>query len=617
MALLAAALLFTACEGEPTPEEGENFPTTNQPMSFNWISAHPTSADYVGSAAIQPLNVDVNQSAGGSFAYQWYKAETFTNSGGSAIASATNAAYTPDAADIETDGSFYYAVVTRTTGGKTQTQTSNPARIRVLASAPDAPVVTVTITSENKQYVRGFGGMSNAFAIGAPARYMELEDIDTMFNPDYGLGLKILRIMIWPNPLSDVIRGQVEPQMNNQRTYLQAVKMVNKFGGYVLASPWTPLPEWKINGVVNGTAPSYLLDNYYPAYARYLASYAGEMENNGAPIYTLSIQNEPSFPASYAGCEWTSEQQRNFFKNDRVGKFTANVPGFGGGKKLESVKIMSGEPHQAVTWNNAARNDPTAHAAIDIYSFHTYGNHNNSYTMVQADNDLNRKEVWMTEWNINSGEGNYDQDSTWDFIWVFVDAIDNDIRCDSVNAFVWWYLKRFYGFIGDNSFGTINNEVTPRGYAMSHYAKYATDTIRIPATVNNHPGGGNTSDNNAQTGYPPSGANAAPPTVFVKASAFRRKPVSARSGYWENQVEVDEDSISLVIYDKRTSSGAQGQDIRVSLPDDFGAAKFAHAIISDSTGNRHAPHIIVLNADGKTADFNLPANSIVSIKFSK
>ncbi|GBU27133.1 glucuronoxylanase xynC [Treponema sp. R8-4-B8] len=611
--LLALALLFTACT--PPAEDNSN-PGTSGTSALPIISIHPTSGDYVSGATIRDLRVQASASDGGAITYQWYENTTFSNTGGTEITGAKNASYPPQLGS-KTEN-FYYAVVTNTkTGSAPRTNTSNPARVRILDAAEAAPAVTVNITNANQQYVRGFGGMSNAFAIGAPARYMELKDIDTMFNPDTGLGFNILRIMIWPKPLEDVINGEVEPQMNNQITYLEVVKRVNKYGGYVLASPWTPPPEWKVNESEAGTAPSYLLPVHYRDYAEYLKNYARSMASYGAPIYAISIQNEPSWPASYAGCEWTSQQQVDFFTTSGIGKFMTGVAGYGGGKALnpndsvnpQSVKVMSGEAHQNVTWNNAARDNPTAHAAIDIYAFHTYGNHSNSYTAVQADNDNNRKEVWMTEWNINSGEGNYEQDSKWEFVWVFADAVDNDVRCDNVNAFVWWYLKRFYCFIGDNAFGTVNNEILPRGYILSHWAKYATDTVRVPATVTGHPAVGNTSDNNSTTGYSSS--------IKVKASAFRRKANPA--SYWEKQVpeKKREDSISLVIYDKRTTADAEGQNIRVNLPADFGDAQYASAIISDSTGNRHAPHLVVLASDGKTADFYLPANSIVSIKFAK
>jgi hypothetical protein len=102
-------------------------------------------------------------------------------------------------------------------------------------------------------------------------------------------------------------------------------------------------------------------------------------------------------------------------------------------------------------------------------------------------------------------------------------------------------------------------------------------------------------------------------SVNIKASGFQRK--SAPESYWEQQVVNREDSISLVIYDKRIAPNAEGQNIRVNLPADF-EAKYAHAIISD-TLRRHSPAVVVLAGDGKTADFFLPANSIMSLKFSK
>jgi len=601
--LLVLALLFTACPHAENTDPGTD--PSGGTSALPIIIGHPTSFDYVSGDTIAELSVAATVSDKGTITYQWYENTEFSNTGGNAINGAKNASYTPP---NKPEG-FYYAVVTNTKQGATSKKsTSNPARIRVLDAAEPAPTVNVNIGGANQQYVRGFGGMSNAFGYGNNnARYMEMKDIDTMFHPETGLGFNILRIRIFENPLEEVIGGQIEPQMNNQITYLEAVKRVNKYGGYVMASPWTPPPEWKVNGSVEGKAPSYLLTTHYRDYAEYLKNFAKDMAGYGAPIYAISIQNEPSWPASYAGCEWTSQQQVDFFKTAGIGKYVTGIPGYGGGQKLDSVMSMSGEAHQNVAWNDAAKNDPESHAAIDIYAYHTYGNKSNKYDAVQADNDLNRKEVWMTEINHNSGDGNYAQDSTWNFVWIIADEIDNDVRCDNANAFVYWYLKRFYCFIGDNTEGTLNGQVTNRGYVMSHWAKYATDTVRIPAFVTGHPGTGNTSDVNASTG--------ASSSVNVKVSAYRRK--AEPTSYWERMVKKQEDSISMVIFDKRTTATAQGQDIKVNLPADFGGAKFASAIISDSTGKRHAPHLVVLAGDGTSAVFNLPANGIVSIKFTK
>ncbi|WP_461255372.1 glycoside hydrolase [Treponema sp. R80B11-R83G3] len=603
--LLVLALLFTACIGEDnsTKTDPDSPVTTTATSALPVITIHPTSVDYVGaSPEIQPLRVAATVSDSGTKTYQWFSNNSYSNANGTILEGKTSETFTP------TEAGIYYAVVTNTKGELTPNKSaSNPARIRILETAPSAPTVTVTVNSTNQQYVRGFGGMSNAFGINPTgvARYIELKDIDTMFHPDTGLGYNILRIIIWPNPLEDVISGQVEPQMGNQITYLEVVKRVNKYGGYVLASPWTPPAAWKVNASEAGTSPSYLLPQYYADYAQYLKTYASDMKRYGAPIYTLSLQNEPSWPASYAGCEWSSQQQLDFFLNRNVGKFMDNVPGYGGGLPTESVLVMSGEPHQNITWNDAVKNNATANALVDIYSYHIYGSMNGPYLDVQADTSSGRKEVWMTEHNINSGSGLEAQDYSWNYVWLCAEEIDHVIRVNSTNAFVWWYLKRYYSMVGDNAYGTVNGEVQPRGWVMSHWAKYATDTVRIPAVVSGHSDGGNANDQTA-TGKGSS-------TVFVKASAYRRK--ASPTSYWERQVKKQEDSISLVIFNQKTSGGVAA-DIRVSLPADFGAANYVYGIISDND-RKHAPLLVTLTSDGTAADFNLPANSIVSLKFIK
>jgi len=591
--LLLAALLFTAC---PPPEE-EKTETSAPPV----ISVHPTSAWYLAADTVEALTVSAAASDNGTLSYQWFEADSYKNSDGTAIEGAADRDYTPEKAAAPAD-KFYYVEVTNKKGGlEPSVKASNPARIQFLASAPQAPAANVAISSDNAQYIRGFGGMSNGFAINpaSDVRYMELEDIDTMFNPDGELGYNILRIMIWPNPLEDVLSGEVNPAMNNQGTYLEAVKKVNAYGGYVMASPWTPLPEWKKNKSNVGGPNSELLREHYGDYANFLTDYAKGMARRGAPIYALSIQNEPTVPTDYDGCDWSSKQQVDFFLD--VGKFLQGVPGYGGGQALASVKNMSGEPHQAVTWNNAARDNDEVNSYIDIYAYHIYGNMNNSYTQVQQDTDSGRKEVWMTEHNTNSGGSLEQQDYSWNYAWVIADEVDYVIRINSSNAYVHWYLKRYYGMIGENAYGTVNGAILPRGHVLAHWAKYAADTVRVPAVVSGHPDGGNASDVTTTA------------TVSVKASAYRRK--AAPVSYWEKQVKRQEDSISLVIYNNKTSGGS-AQDIRVNLPADFGEAKYVHAIISDSS-RKQVPHLIVLNKDKKSADFNLPANSIVSLKFAK
>ena len=55
------------------------------------------------------------------------------------------------------------------------------------------------------------------------------------------------------------------------------------------------------------------------------------------------------------------------------------------------------------------------------------------------------------------------------------------------SAYVYWYLKRFYGMLGDSDQRSPagEGEVTKNGYILAHYAQYATGMTRIGATSDN------------------------------------------------------------------------------------------------------------------------------------
>ena len=55
------------------------------------------------------------------------------------------------------------------------------------------------------------------------------------------------------------------------------------------------------------------------------------------------------------------------------------------------------------------------------------------------------------------------------------------------SSYIYWYLKRFYGLMGDTDkrSPTSEGEITKNGYIMAHYAQYATETTRIKVVTNN------------------------------------------------------------------------------------------------------------------------------------
>jgi O-glycosyl hydrolase len=573
------------------------------------ITVQPQDASYaVGASAIAALTTGAEDAAdGGDITWQWYKNTTSSTSGATPIDGANSPTFTPTISTAAAGTEFYYAVATNTNEyavNKTTTAMTRIVTVSVFAPYdPNAVNATMTVDPTVKhQYVRGFGGMSPNWG-NAPDD--TARDIELMFNPDTGLGYNMFRIMI--PPYSTDIEEGVYQLVNNRQSgdkdrsdFYELVKIVNKYNGYVLASPWTPPAEWKNNGSLRGGAggaAAKLLPQYYGDYAEYLKAFAQHMYDKGAPIYAISIQNEPNFAADYDGCEWEAEEMRDFFK--QVGRFTEGVKGWGAGKETETVLTMNGETANSVPLvNDAALNDPVSRAAIDVIGRHVYGNQvTNGYQLAIQ----NGKEVWMTEHNVNSGTPpTYPNDSTWNYVWAFMNDVDLVIRINSENAFIWWTSKRFYSMIGDGEYGTVDGAILPRGHGLSHYAKFARETTRIGLTASGTMNGG--SPNISTTNFNQSG--------------FALGNVQARGTAY---ITEDGNTISVILFTPTNNSGAQGFDlgnVKIQLPAGFNA-RSAVAMRTDGTGKRSEMEGVQLAADRNSALVNVPRGTILSVRFVK
>jgi O-glycosyl hydrolase len=540
----------------------------------------------------------------GVLSYQWFGASTYSNKDGARIDRATEAEYTFPA---DAPGTYwFYVVVTNTVGEGEDAQaksiSSHPATITIVADL--TPNATIQIFPTRKsQYVRGFGGMDIPWA---NFWNIELSEYEKMFNPDTGLGYNILRVMIMPGIPSAEIDNEVDNATvqetidyylngdGNRPNYYEGVKIVNGYGGYVLASPWSPPPKWKSNNSKNGGG--HLIETYYHDYALYLKEFAQIMYDNGAPIYAISIQNEPNYVATYDGCEWTGEQMRNFFVQE--GHFTDGVKGWGGGKEIPVVLTMNGESANHPRINDPAMDNVTSRAVIDLLGRHTYGD-----VMVRYAKALDfspKKEVWMSEHNMNSGNPTaYPNDSTWNYVWQFLNDVDVSIRLNDESAFIWWALKRFYSFVGEGQYTTTEGTILPRGYALSHYAKYAKEKWRCAVMVQ-----GTLADKTT-----------AITDRNVNNTGFDRNSTVAKvTGF----VSDDGNEFSLVMYTPTNTSGARGVDlgtVEIQMPNDFIPTKVTAMRSTASTKAKSED--VLLSADKKKAYIMLPPGNIVSVKFTK
>ena len=81
---------------------------------------------------------------------------------------------------------------------------------------------------------------------------------------------------------------------------------------YIMASPWSPPPWMKTNGQMNHGGK--LKKEYRQSWAEYYCKYIQNYEQEGIPIWGLSVQNEPEAIQIWDSCIYTGEEERDFIK---------------------------------------------------------------------------------------------------------------------------------------------------------------------------------------------------------------------------------------------------------------------------------------------------------------
>ena len=302
------------------------------------------------------------------------------------------------------------------------------------------PVLSAEVTilaNENKQVIQGFG----CATVFAPPNTSSLinEEFDRLFGSGTGqVGLNLLRIRIASD---DAWRAT---ELNHAKAAIQR-------GAKVFASPWSPPARMKTNNNIIG---GKLIPDSGAAYARYLNDFALYMASNGAPLYAVSVQNEPDWEPNYESCVWTATEMRDFLKDH--------------GSLVTATRLMAPElVNNNQTYVNTILSDDTAAANLDIVGTHLYGG-----GIVENQLASNKgKEVWMTE--------HLDTNVTYTANLNTAIEIHECFTKANFNAYIWWYGKRFYGPIGQDGI------ITKRGYIISQFARFIKEgAVRLGSSAN-------------------------------------------------------------------------------------------------------------------------------------
>ena len=303
------------------------------------------------------------------------------------------------------------------------------------------------------QRITGFGGFVCSPQFGY--NHMSETEIKKVWGPTSTLGCNIMRLYL---PIGE----------NSWSQSLATAKLAKKLGVTIFASPWGQPIEWKTNNSINGKNDNgevgSLKKENWPDYAAYLEKYVQYLRKNGVELDAISIQNEPDWTPTYAGCKWTTSEMAEFVKTY--------------GRQI-SCKIITPESIGCSDGYANDLNKTDVLECFDIYGGHQYSGIGSAYKNLAKKG----KEIWMTEYLINWNE-NQSTSRNFDFtkdFFNFFNAI-NTCMLGDFNAWIHYAAKRFYAMLGDGQNGTSNGTITKRGYIMAHFAKFVTGMTRIDAT---------------------------------------------------------------------------------------------------------------------------------------
>jgi glucuronoarabinoxylan endo-1,4-beta-xylanase len=353
-----------------------------------------------------------------------------------------------------TNSTTYYYVVSAIHAG---VESSNSAEISATPVAASVGAAATVDFGTAQQTIRGFGG-SSAWITDMNARPGMADRLFGNSGPQQ-IGLSILRVRIDPSP---------DPGGHaNWATELSNANLATARGARVIATPWSPPATMKSNNSVNNGGR--LNPGSYADYASYLQSFVAFMENGGAPLYAISIQNEPDWSPSYESCLWSGAEFNTWIVNHASLITTRLI-------MPEAVNLTAGS---LMALADPSLNDPAAAAYIDIVGTHIYGTAPAPYPNAVSKN----KEVWMTEHTV---EGTGLQSAL-----DLAREIHDSMTVGNYNAYVYWWLQNW--IVGNNSpyeAGLINDpaldlELTKKGYVMGQFSKFVRpDYVRTTATAN-------------------------------------------------------------------------------------------------------------------------------------
>jgi glucosylceramidase len=297
--------------------------------------------------------------------------------------------------------------VVETTGDRTMLLQPQPGiSFSTGATGGDSSNLVITV-DPSRQYQRmdGFGASltdSSAWLVWNKLSSSQRDELmQKLFNRTTGIGVSFLRQPMGATDFSasgnysydDVPPGQTDPNLthfsiaHDSKYIIPLIKQALSINPdlKVVALPWSP-PAWmKLSGTMNGGSMN---PEYFPSLAQYFVNFVKAYQQEGIPIYALSVQNEPLYSTTGYPTESLPAGDEATFIANHLGPALRNAG-------LENVKIFSYEHNWINTdYPEAVLNSPAAKFVAGT-SFHCYAGDVSAQSAVKAASPSH--DIWFTE----------------------------------------------------------------------------------------------------------------------------------------------------------------------------------------------------------------------------
>lgn len=271
-------------------------------------------------------------------------------------------------------------------------------------------------------------------------------------------------------------------------------KAIQTAGGKLTfyASPWSPPAFMKDNN--NMLKGGKLLPEYYHSWALYFTEFIKAYENEGIPVWGITIQNEPMATQTWESCIYTAEEERDFLKN-HLGPIMEQ-------EGLGEKKIIVWDHNRDLIYNRASTifDDPEASKYAWGIGFHWYDGWVGEKSMYENLNHV--KESYPAK-NLLFTEGcvfnfNTEKIQCWPNAERYGRSMIHDFNRGTVGWTDWNILLDENGgpnHVGNFCFAPIHGDTnsgeliyTPSYYYIGHFSKFIRPNAKRACTVSSsHP----------------------------------------------------------------------------------------------------------------------------------